>query len=80
MREAEAFEASIFSPASPIRGWRPTVSPEQSKEGKVIAPLYTVLLCVPAVLALMMAVYGLVVLCPRQRGARPPTRANGKTD
>jgi hypothetical protein len=45
-----------------------------------MAPLYTVLLCLPAVLALMLAVGGLAVLCPRQRGARRPTHASGKRD
>jgi hypothetical protein len=34
-----------------------------------MTPVYTIILCVPAVLALMIAVYGLAVLCPRQREA-----------
>jgi hypothetical protein len=34
-----------------------------------MAPVYTVVLCVPAVLALLIAVYGLAVVCPRQREA-----------
>jgi hypothetical protein len=61
--------SSSFSPAVPIGRWRPNLSPGESKEGKVMAPVYTVVLCVPAVLALLIAVYGLAVVCPRQREA-----------
>jgi len=41
-----------------------------------MAPLYTVLLCVPAVLALFIAVGGLVLLRSRRQGAHRPTQAS----
>ncbi len=46
-----------------------------------MAPLYTVLLCVPAVLALFIAVGGLVLLRSRRQGhIAPPRPARGGRD
>jgi hypothetical protein len=43
-------------------------------------PLSTVLLCLPAGLALIIAVCGLAILRSRWQGARRPTPARGKMD
>jgi hypothetical protein len=46
----------------------------------MMPPLYTVLLCLPAGLALIISVCGLAILRSRRQGARRPTPARGKMD
>jgi len=45
-----------------------------------MGPLYTVLLCLPAGLALIISVCGLAILRSRRQGARRPTQARGRMD
>jgi hypothetical protein len=69
-------EDSMFALEPSIGGGRSNVPRGQNKEGKGMAPLYTVLLCVPAVLALFIAVGGLVLLRSRRQGTHRPTQAS----
>ncbi len=46
----------------------------------MMTPLYTVLLCLPAGLALIISVCGLAILRSRRQGARRPTQASGRMD
>ena len=68
---AEAGEDAIFSLKSPIEQGRPNVPPV-GKEGDLMTPLHTMLLCLPAGLAVLIAVCGVAVLWPPLAGATRP--------
>src|SRR5207244_5991153 len=68
---AEAGEDAIFSLKSPIEQGRPNVPPV-GKEGDLMTPLHTMLLCLPAGLAVLIAVCGVAVLWPTPAGATRP--------